>query len=162
MPFGMGINCWRLIQIDKRQTGIGMDHRQSAHRASQHKIWTETQTSHCHNQPHNLTSTMPTEPTVKQSNGHYRLLGFRILIEPIENKSLSDSWLWTPEGSRREVKTARVIQRGKYARTERRTEMEVELGDTILFDTSKGSVDIVDGDRKFKVISFHDCLAVLS
>lgn len=105
---------------------------------------------------------MPTTTTVdKPKRPRNRVMGYRLLVEPLENKSLATSWLWVPEQLREKVQHCRIVQKGIFRVTKKRPAMEVSVGQEILVDLEWNSQVVQDGDRTLKIISYRDAIAIL-
>lgn len=92
----------------------------------------------------------------------------------MKQDALKTSWLYVPETQRQQVIQAKVIQVGRFQKTKRRKgatltaeeregrgEIEVKPGDNVLISTEKGHFPIEEGKRKFRVVSYRDCIAII-
>lgn len=90
-----------------------------------------------------------------------RILGYRVLVQMLDEPALADSWLWIPEEKRHKFHAARIIQVGKFRVDKRRPPTELKRNDCVLVDTTWGSQNIKDGERMLRIVSIDDVAALI-
>lgn len=91
-----------------------------------------------------------------------RPLGDRVVVEPIEQEQTTSSGLLLPETAKEKPQQGKVIAAGKgrYDDDGERIEMEVKVGDTILFAKYAGT-EIKLGDKKYLIMKEADILGII-
>jgi chaperonin GroES len=88
-------------------------------------------------------------------------LGDRVIVEPTEQEETTTSGIVLPESAKEKPQRGKVIARGP-GRTEdgKRIEMEVKVGDTVIYAKYSGTEFKLDG-KKLLILSEKDILAKL-
>ncbi len=92
-----------------------------------------------------------------------RPLGDRVLIEPIEQEEVTASGLYIPETAKEKPQQGNVLAVGEGRRDEdgERIEMDVKVGDKVLFAKYAGTEIKIDG-KKLLIMKESDILAIIS
>jgi chaperonin GroES len=91
-----------------------------------------------------------------------RPLGDRVVIEPIEQESTTASGLVLPDTAKEKPQQGKVIAAGKGRLDDDgdRIEMEVKVGDTVLYAKYAGT-EIKIGDKKLLIMKEADILGIV-
>lgn len=91
-----------------------------------------------------------------------RPLGDRVVVEPIEQETQTQSGLLLPETAKEKPQQGKVIAAGKgrYDEDGERIEMEVKVGDTVLFAKYAGT-EIKLNDKKVLIMKEADILGII-
>jgi chaperonin GroES len=91
-----------------------------------------------------------------------RPLGDRVVIEPIEQESTTASGLVLPDTAKEKPQQGKVIAAGKGRLDDdgERIEMEVKVGDTVLYAKYAGT-EIKIGDKKLLIMKEADILGIV-
>ena len=92
-----------------------------------------------------------------------RPLGDRVIVEPLEQDEKTASGLYLPETAKERPQEGLVVAAGPGRWDEegkKRVEMEVAVGDKVVFAKYSGSEIKLD-DKKYLIMSEKDLLAVL-
>jgi chaperonin GroES len=91
-----------------------------------------------------------------------RPLNDRIVVEPIEQEEVTQSGLYLPETAKEKPQQGKVLAVGPGARNEDgdRMELDVEVGDTVLFAKYAGTEVKMDG-KKLLIMKESDILGVI-
>lgn len=91
-----------------------------------------------------------------------RPLGDRVVVEPIEQEDTTASGLLLPETAKEKPQQGKVIAAGKGRRDDngKLVEMDVQVGDKILFAKYAGTEIKMDG-KKLLIMKEADILGVL-
>ncbi len=94
---------------------------------------------------------------------HLRPLGDRVLIEPIEQEEVTASGLYIPETAKEKPQQGNVLAVGEGRRDDdgKRIEMDVKVGDRVLFAKYAGTEVKIDG-KKLLIMKESDILAIVS
>ena len=92
-----------------------------------------------------------------------RPLGDRVLIEPIEQEEVTASGLYIPDTAKEKPQQGNVLAVGEGRRDEdgERIEMDVKVGDKVLFSKYAGTEIKIDG-KKLLIMKESDILAIIS
>lgn len=94
---------------------------------------------------------------------HLRPLADRVLVEPLEQEEKTASGILLPETAKEKPQEGLVVAIGPGRLDEdgkKRIEMEVKLGDKVIFAKYSGS-EIKIADKKYLLMSEKDILAVV-
>jgi chaperonin GroES len=91
-----------------------------------------------------------------------RPLGDRVVVEPIEQESTTASGLVLPDTAKEKPQQGKVIAAGKGRLDDDgdRIEMEVKVGDTVLYAKYAGT-EIKMGDKKLLIMKEADILGII-
>ena len=92
-----------------------------------------------------------------------RPLADRVIVEPLEQEEKTASGLLLPETAKEKPQEGLIVAIGPGRWDEdgkKRVEMEVALGDKVVFAKYSGS-EIKIGDKKYLILSEKDILAVV-
>jgi chaperonin GroES len=91
-----------------------------------------------------------------------RPLGDRVVVEPIEQEDITASGLFLPETAKEKPQQGKVVAAGKGRRddTGKLVEMDVAVGDKILFAKYAGTEIKLDG-KKLLIMKEADILGIL-
>ena len=89
-------------------------------------------------------------------------LGDRIVVEPVEQEEQTASGLFLPETAKEKPQQGKVIASGPGARKEtgERVEMDVKVGDKVLYAKYAGTTVKMDG-KEFLILKETDVLAIV-
>jgi chaperonin GroES len=89
-------------------------------------------------------------------------LGSRVVIEPIEQEDITASGIVLPETAKEKPQRGKVLSIGPGDRDEdgKRIQMDVEVGDTVLFAKYAGTEIKLDG-KKLLILRESDLLAIV-
>ncbi|MBX6754084.1 co-chaperone GroES [Thermorudis peleae] len=92
-----------------------------------------------------------------------RPLGDRVVVKPIQREEVTKSGIVLPDTAKEKPQRGEVIAVGPGRLTDdgRRLEMEVKVGDEVLFAKYAGTELKID-DEEYLILSEKDILAVLS
>jgi chaperonin GroES len=94
---------------------------------------------------------------------HLRPLADRVLVEPLEQEEKTASGILLPETAKEKPQEGLIVAIGPGRLDEdgkKRIEMEVKLGDKVIFAKYSGS-EIKLADKKYLLMSEKDILAVV-
>ncbi len=94
---------------------------------------------------------------------HLRPLADRVLVEPLEQEEKTASGLLLPETAKEKPQEGLIVAIGPGRWDEdgkKRVEMEVKLGDKVIFAKYSGS-EIKISDKKYLILGEKDILAVV-
>jgi chaperonin GroES len=94
---------------------------------------------------------------------HLRPLADRVLVEPLEQEEKTASGILLPETAKEKPQEGLIVAIGPGRLDEdgkKRIEMEVKLGDKVIFAKYSGS-EIKIADKKYLLMSEKDILAVI-
>lgn len=91
-----------------------------------------------------------------------RPLGDRVVVEPIEQEDITASGLFLPETAKEKPQQGKVVAAGKGRRDDsgKLIEMDVSVGDKILFAKYAGTEIKLDG-KKLLIMKEADILGIL-
>lgn len=91
-----------------------------------------------------------------------RPLGDRIVVEPIEQEEQTASGIFLPETAKEKPQQGRVVASGPGSRKEtgERVEMDVKVGDKVLYAKYAGTSVKLDG-KEFLILKETDVLAIV-
>lgn len=91
-----------------------------------------------------------------------RPLGDRVVVEPIEQETTTASGLVLPDTAKEKPQQGKVIAAGKGRLDDdgERIEMEVKLGDTVLYAKYAGT-EVKMGDKKVLIMKETDILGII-
>jgi len=91
-----------------------------------------------------------------------RPLGDRVVVEPIEQEATTASGLVLPDTAKERPQQGKVIAAGKGRLDDDgdRIEMEVKVGDTILYAKYAGT-EVKMGDKKLLIMKEADILGIV-
>jgi chaperonin GroES len=91
-----------------------------------------------------------------------RPLGDRVVVEPTEQEDVTASGLFLPETAKEKPQQGKVVAAGKGRRDDsgKLVEMDVQVGDKILFAKYAGTEIKLDG-KKLLIMKEADILGVL-
>jgi chaperonin GroES len=97
-----------------------------------------------------------------KSNISFKPLGSRVLVEPIEQEEVTASGIVLPETAKEKPQQGKVLAAGPGDRNEDgdRVEMDVKVGDTILFAKYSGTEVKMDG-KKLLILRESDILGIV-
>jgi chaperonin GroES len=84
-------------------------------------------------------------------------LGVRVVIQPIEEESRTDSGLYIPDTAKEKPQTGVVVAIGEGSK---KVPITVKVGETVLFPKYTGT-EIKLGNQEYKIMKFEEVLAVL-
>ena len=89
-------------------------------------------------------------------------LGSRVVVEPIEQEDITASGIVLPETAKEKPQKGKVLSTGPGDRDEdgKRIQMDVEVGDTVLFAKYAGTEIKLD-NRKLLILRESDLLAIV-
>jgi chaperonin GroES len=89
-------------------------------------------------------------------------LGSRVVVEPIEQEDITASGIVLPETAKEKPQKGKVLSIGPGDRDEagKRIQMDVTVGDTVLFAKYAGTEIKVDG-KKLLILRESDLLAIV-
>jgi len=89
-------------------------------------------------------------------------LGDRLIVKPLEQEETTPSGIVLPETAKEKPQRGEVLAAGPGARDDdgKRIEMEVSVGDTVLFAKYAGTEIKIDGD-KVLILRESDILALV-
>lgn len=89
-------------------------------------------------------------------------LGDRLLVRPVEQEEMTASGIVLPETAKEKPQKGEVLSAGPGARDEsgKRIEMDVSVGDKVLFAKYAGTEIKLDGD-KLLILRESDVLAIV-
>ena len=90
-------------------------------------------------------------------------LGDRLIVEPIEQEETTKSGIFLPETAKEKPQEGKVIAAGPGAKDEsgKRMEMEVKVGDRVLYAKYAGTEIKLEGDTKVLILKEIDVLALV-
>jgi chaperonin GroES len=97
-----------------------------------------------------------------KSNVSFKPLGSRVLVEPIEQEEVTASGIVLPETAKEKPQQGKVLAAGPGDRNEDgdRIEMDVKVGDTILFAKYSGTEVKMEG-KKLLILRESDILGIV-
>jgi len=98
----------------------------------------------------------------KTHMANIRPLGDRVVVEPIEQEDITASGLFLPETAKEKPQQGKVVAAGKGRRDDsgKLIEMDVQVGDKILFAKYAGTEIKLDG-KKLLIMKEADILGIL-
>ena len=89
-------------------------------------------------------------------------LGDRVVVEPIESEEQTTTGIFLPETAKEKPQQGKVVAAGPGSRkdTGERIEMEVEVGDTVLYARYAGTSIKLEG-QEYLILKETDILAVV-
>jgi chaperonin GroES len=92
----------------------------------------------------------------------FKPLGGRVLIEPVEQQEVTASGIVLPETAKEKPQQGKVLAAGPGDRNDKgeRIEMDVKVGDTILFAKYSGTEVKMDG-KKLLILRESDILGIV-
>jgi len=92
----------------------------------------------------------------------FKPLGSRVLVEPIEQEEVTASGIVLPETAKEKPQQGKVLAAGPGDRNDEgeRVEMDVKVGDTILFAKYSGTEVKMDG-KKLLILRESDILGIV-
>ena len=89
-------------------------------------------------------------------------LGDRVVVEPVEQESMTASGLVLPETAKERPQKGTIVATGPGARDEdgQRVALDVSVGETVLFATYAGTEFKTDG-KKLLILKESDLLAIV-
>jgi len=89
-------------------------------------------------------------------------LGSRLVVEPIEQEDVTASGIVLPETAKEKPQRAEVLSAGPGDRDEsgKRIQMDVKVGDTVLFAKYSGTEIKIDS-KKLLILKESDVLAIV-
>ncbi len=89
-------------------------------------------------------------------------LGSRVVVEPIEQEDVTASGIVLPETAKEKPQRGKVLSTGPGDRDEagKRIQMDVSVGDTVLFAKYAGTEIKLDG-KKLLILRESDLLAIV-
>ena len=89
-------------------------------------------------------------------------LGSRLVVEPIEQEDITASGIVLPETAKEKPQRAKVLSAGPGDREESgtRVQMDVKVGDTVLFAKYSGTEIKIDS-KKLLILKESDVLAIV-
>ena len=90
-------------------------------------------------------------------------LGDRLIVQPIEQEEMTASGIVLPETAKEKPMQGKVLAAGPGARKEdgKRAEMEVAVGDTVLYAKYAGT-EVKVGGEEFIIMREDDVLGVIA
>jgi len=97
-----------------------------------------------------------------KSNVSFKPLGSRVLVEPIEQEEVTASGIVLPETAKEKPQQGKVLAAGPGDRNDDgdRVEMDVKVGDTILFAKYSGTEVKMEG-KKLLILRESDILGIV-
>lgn len=91
-----------------------------------------------------------------------RPLSDKIVVEVIDETEQTSGGIFIPDSAREKSQKAKVLAvgPGKTLENGQKEEMEVKVGDVVLFAKYGGS-DIKIGDKEYKILSVRDVLGII-
>ena len=91
-----------------------------------------------------------------------RPLSDKIVVEVIDETEQTSGGIFIPDSAREKSQKAKVLAvgPGKTLENWQKEEMEVKVGDVVLFAKYGGS-DIKVGDKEYKILSVRDVLGII-
>ena len=91
-----------------------------------------------------------------------RPLSDKIVVEVIDETEQTSGGIFIPDSAREKSQKAKVLAvgPGKTLVNGQKEEMEVKVGDVVLFAKYGGS-DIKVGDKEYKILSVRDVLGII-
>ena len=91
-----------------------------------------------------------------------RPLSDKIVVEVIDETEQTSGGIFIPDSAREKSHKAKVLAvgPGKTLENGQKEEMEVNVGDVVLFAKYGGS-DIKVGDKEYKILSVRDVLGII-
>lgn len=91
-----------------------------------------------------------------------RPLGDRVLVQPIEQEEKTASGLWLPEAAKEKPQQGMILAAGEGGRDDngKRIEMDVKVGDRVLFAKYAGIEIKLDG-KKIVIMKESDVLGIV-
>jgi chaperonin GroES len=98
----------------------------------------------------------------KKNMANIRPLGDRVVVEPTEQEDVTASGLFLPETAKEKPQQGKVVAAGKGRRDDsgKLVEMDVQVGDKILFAKYAGIEIKLDG-KKLLIMKEADILGIL-
>lgn len=92
----------------------------------------------------------------------FKPLGSRVLVQPIEQEEVTASGIVLPETAKEKPQQGKILAAGPGDRNEKgeRIEMDVKVGDTILFAKYSGTEVKMDG-KKLLILRESDILGIV-
>lgn len=92
----------------------------------------------------------------------FKPLGSRVLVEPIEQEEVTASGIVLPETAKEKPQQGKVLAAGPGDRNDegKRVEMDVKVGDTILFAKYSGTEVKMEG-KKLLILRESDILGIV-
>jgi len=89
-------------------------------------------------------------------------LGDRVVVEPLEGEERTESGLFIPETAKEKPQQGKVLAVGAGKKDEdgKRIELDVEVGETVLFAKYSGTEVKIDG-KKLLIMKESDILAIV-
>ena len=89
-------------------------------------------------------------------------LSDKIVVEVIDETEQTSGGIFIPDSAREKSQKAKVLAvgPGKTLENGQKEEMEVKVGDVVLFAKYGGS-DIKVGDKEYKILSVRDVLGII-
>ncbi len=84
-------------------------------------------------------------------------LGERVVIQPVEEESRTDSGLYIPDTAKEKPQTGIIVAVGEG---NEETPITVKVGEKVLFPKYSGT-EIKLGNQEYKIMKFEEVLAVL-
>jgi chaperonin GroES len=94
---------------------------------------------------------------IKMSEVKIKPLGTRVLIEPQEAETKTASGIIIPDSAKEKPQKGKIVAAGKGTKEE---EMEVKVGDTVLYGKYSGTEITVDG-KEYLIMSQSDIFAIV-
>jgi len=90
-------------------------------------------------------------------------LGDRLIVEPIEQEEMTASGIVLPETAKEKPMQGKVLAAGPGARKDdgSRAELDVQVGDTVLYAKYAGTEVKIDGN-KYLILKESDILAIVA
>ncbi len=91
-----------------------------------------------------------------------RPLGDRIVVKPLEKEVKTKSGILIPDTAKEKPQEGEVVAvgKGKLLDNGHRAEMEVKVGDKVIFSKYAGT-EVKIGDEKYLILSERDVLAIV-
>jgi len=91
-----------------------------------------------------------------------RPLGDRLVVKPLEKEVRTKSGILIPDSAKEKPQEGEVIAvgKGKLLDNGQRAEMEVKVGDKVIFSKYAGT-EVKIGDEKYLILSERDVLAIV-
>ena len=91
-----------------------------------------------------------------------RPLGDRLVVKPLEKEVRTKSGILIPDSAKEKPQEGEVIAvgKGKLLDNGQRAEMEVKVGDKVIFSKYAGT-EVKLGDGKYLILSERDVLAIV-
>ncbi len=92
-----------------------------------------------------------------------RPLGDRLVVEPIEREETTAGGILLPETAKEKPQEGKVIAvgPGRWDDSGKRMEMEVKVGDRVLYAKYAGTEIKLEGDKKVLILRENDVLAIV-